>query len=146
MCNTIHKMDATKNSSSYATIPLPNIIKARLKRWKSKQNEYKLLQPNDYNNDGYICTQADGSLIKPNYVTQHFKRLLKNNNMPIIRFHDLRHSSAGYLKYLGFDLKDIQIWLRHGDISTTANIYLSLDMDAKRVIADNLDRRFANFK
>ena len=82
--------------------------------------------------------------MKPSYISQHFKILLKNNNMPHIRFHDLRHSSAGYLKHLGFDLKDIQTWLRHSSIGTTMNI-VNLDMDAKRSIADNLNQRFENF-
>jgi len=68
--------------------------------------------------------------------------MLKKNSMPLIRFHDLRHSAAVYLKYLGFDLKDIQTWLRHKDIQTTMNIYLNLDMDAKRNIANSLNERF----
>jgi len=122
------------------------MIKSKLKWWKAQQAKHKFLQPNDYDNEGYICTQIDGSLIKPHYVSGHFRRLLKNNNLPPIRFHDLRHSAAGYLKYLGFDLKDIQTWLRHGDIQTTMNIYVNLDMDAKRGIADSLNERFAAFR
>jgi len=65
--------------------------------------------------------------------------------MPHIRFHDLRHSSACYLKYLGFDLKDIQIWLRHKDIQTTMNIYMNIDMEAKTEIANKLNDKFSNF-
>jgi len=61
--------------------------------------------------------------------------------MPHIRFHDLRHSSASYLKYLGFDLKDIQTWLRHKDIQTTMNLYTHLDMEAKESIADTLSAK-----
>jgi integrase len=68
--------------------------------------------------------------------------LLKKSGMPHIRFHDLRHSSANYLKFLGFDLKDIQTWLRHKDIQTTMNIYVDLDMAAKSNIANNLDAKF----
>ena len=49
------------------------------------------------------------------------------------------------MKYLGFDMKDIQPWLRHGDIGTTMNIYVNLDMDAKRNIADSLNQRFESF-
>jgi integrase len=142
---TIHKTDSTKNDSSYAVIPLPNIIKSRLEEWKFKQDKFKLLQPSDYNDNGYICTQINGNLINPHYVSRHFKLLLKQNNMPSIRFHDLRHSSAGYLKYLGFDMKDIQTWLRHKDIQTTMNIYVSLDMAAKRNIAESLNERFKRF-
>jgi integrase len=66
--------------------------------------------------------------------------------MPKIRFHDLRHSSAGYLKYLGFDLKDIQMWLRHSDIQTTANIYLDSNMEAKTNIANRINAKFQGFE
>jgi integrase len=65
--------------------------------------------------------------------------------MPRIRFHDLRHSSASYLKYLGFDLKDIQIWLRHSDIQTSMNLYTHLDMATKTEIAERLDARISKF-
>ena len=55
------------------------------------------------------------------------------------------HSSARYLKYLGFDLKDIQTWLRHGDIRTTMNVYVDLDLEDKRSIAKDIEQRFQNF-
>jgi len=55
------------------------------------------------------------------------------------------HSAAGFLRHLGFDMKDIQTWLRHGDIGTTMNIYVNLDMAAKNTIADNLNQRFEKF-
>ena len=59
--------------------------------------------------------------------------------------HTLRHSAAGYLKHLKFDLKDIQMLLWHGDISTTGNLYLHFNMEAKNAIADNLNEQFQNF-
>jgi len=96
---------------------------------------------NDYIDEGYVCTQIDGGLLKPHYVSAHFKLLLAKHKMPPIRFHDLRHSSACYLKYLGFDLKDIQIWLRHKDIQTTMNIYMNIDMEAKTEIANKLNNK-----
>jgi integrase len=139
------RMDSTKNDSSNADVPLATIITDNLKRWKSQQLQHKQLQPHDYIDEGYVCTQIDGSLIKPHYVSAHFKILLAKHKMPHIRFHDLRHSSARYLKYLGFDLKDIQIWLRHGNFQTTANIYMNLDMDEKRGIADTLNGKFQKF-
>jgi len=42
-------------------------------------------------------------------------------------------------------MKDIQIWLRHKDLQTTMNIYINLDMDAKKNIADKLNEKFENF-
>ena len=138
----IHQHDRTKNDSSNATFPIPEKILRELEGLKSYQQEMKMLQPNDYHDSDYIFTKPNGELLSPDYISQHFKLLLEKNNMPHIRFHDLRHSSASYLKALGFDLKDIQVWLRHKDIQTTLNLYTHLDMEAKTNIADSLDSKF----
>jgi len=116
-----------------------------LNRLREKQTQDKLLQPNDYIDEGYIFTKTDGQLIAPTYVTKHFKDIFIKNNLQVIRLHDLRHSTASYLLHLGFSMKEIQMWLGHGDIGTTMNIYVNLDMEAKNSIADNLNMRFQNF-
>ena len=141
----IYRRDSTKNDSSNAILPLPNLIKSRLIKWKEEQKRRKLLQPDDYIDSNYVNTMFDGSLIKPDYVSRHFKLILAKSGLPMVRYHDLRHSSASYLKYLGFDPKDIQTWLRHADIQTTMNLYTHLDMTAKQGIANTLDARIAGF-
>jgi integrase len=143
---TIHIGDRTKNDSSYSVLPLPGRLKTHLLAWKEKQTRWKSLQPNDYIDSDYICTNFNGALLKPDYPSHHLKRLLIKTELPLIRFHDLRHSSAGFLKHLGFDLKDIQVWLRHSDIQTTGNIYLDLDMEAKQEIANKLEARMVKLK
>ena len=47
------------------------------------------------------------------------------------RFHDLRHSCASVLLAQGVPMKQIQEWLGHSDMSTTANIYSHLDAVTK---------------
>lgn len=51
--------------------------------------------------------------------------------MPHIRFHDLRHSCATLLFAQGVPMKEIQAWLGHSTIGTTANIYTHLDENSK---------------
>jgi len=143
--DTVYKNNRTKNDSSNATFPMVDMIAAKLRKWRERQAYYKSLQPNDYIDEGYVCTYEDGRLFAPEYISQHFALLLRKNDMPRIRFHDLRHSSASYLKYLGFDLKDIQTWLRHKDIQTTMNIYTHLDMEAKSNIAHSLEAKLRTF-
>ncbi len=48
-----------------------------------------------------------------------------------IRFHDLRHSCVTLLYKHGVGMKDIQEWLGHSTIATTANIYTHLDYSSK---------------
>ena len=57
--------------------------------------------------------------------------MLEENGLRRIRFHDLRHSCASLLYANGVSLKDIQEWLGHSNISTTANIYTHLDFNSK---------------
>lgn len=48
-----------------------------------------------------------------------------------LRFHDLRHSCASLLFANGVSMKDIQVWLGHSTLATTANIYTHMDEDKK---------------
>lgn len=79
----------------------------------------------------YIYVDEMGERIKPGYVTQTYQKVLKRNNLKVIRFHDLRHSCATLLYNNGVDLKYIQHWLGHSTITTTANIYTHFDYSRK---------------
>ena len=141
----VHKNDRTKNESSCSIFPMSERVAYELEKWRDRQLDLQSLQPNDYFDSDYVCTHEDGRLLSPDYVSHHFSLLLRKNKMPSIRFHDLRHSAASYLKSLGFDLKDIQTWLRHKDIQTTMNLYTHLDMSAKTNIANMLDAKLETF-
>ena len=60
------------------------------------------------------------------------------------RFHDLRHSVATLLHSAGSDLKDIQGWLGHAELSTTADIYAHLLFSSKVGMANAMDKIFAD--
>lgn len=95
------------------------------------QSENKVLVGRSYADRGYVCVNPDGTPIRPDYVTHHFRRKLEEGGLPPIRFHDLRHSAVYASRKGGCDAKDIQCWLGHSDVSTTLNVYghlLSGDM------------------
>lgn len=80
-----------------------------------------------------------GTLISPHYLTSAFPKLLDKNGLRHIRFHDLRHSCASLLLANDVPMKQIQEWLGHSDISTTANIYSHLDYKSKLTSANVMD-------
>ncbi len=130
---TLVLADTTKTKSSYRTLPLVAPFEAILKRMKAEQEENRKLCGNCYCQDylGYIYVNEIGELIKPGYLSSHVPAVLKEHNMPPIRFHDLRHSCASLLFSQGVSLKEIQAWLGHSTIGTTANIYTHLDENNK---------------
>lgn len=112
--------DRTKSKSSYRTLPLMEDMEKLLLKEKAKQDENKKIFGNTYKNEeNYIFTDEQGNLIKPDRVSRRFKKLLEDNNLKMIRFHDLRHSCATLLLSLGHTLEEIQIWLGHSTIKTT---------------------------
>ncbi len=124
--------DRTKTNSSHRTLPLLEQVEQELLLLKAKQEENKKIYKNCYNNRylDYICVNEMGTLLNPDYVSHKFRKILKANNMKIIRFHDLRHSCASLLLANGVHLKQIQVWLGHSNYNTTANIYAHLDTNA----------------
>ena len=108
-------------------------------------NQLKLLSFGDcYIENDYIFKWENGVPYNPDYITSKFSKILKHNDLPHIRFHDLRHSCASFLLTKGFSLKDIQDWLGHADFSTTANFYAHLDIGRKKSIAQSMSNSFSD--
>ena len=130
--------DRTKNESSCRSLPLVPQFRELLLRMKERQNQCRKLCGSCYIDSGYIYVNDLGIPYKPNFVTQHFKVLLKKNGLRDIRFHDLRHTCASLLLKNGVSMKEIQEWLGHSDYSTTANIYAHLDTTSKNTSASKM--------
>ena len=109
-----------------------------LGRIKAEEEENQRLFGKAYQKNDYVFKWPDGRTFAPDYVTHHFSKMLERYGMPHIRFHELRHSCASLLLNNGCGLKDVQEWMGHSDIQTTANIYGHLDTSRKQSLADKL--------
>lgn len=141
---TVIDKERTKTKSSYRTLPLTAEIAGYLKALKKKQIENKLFWGDGYTQNDYVIKRETGEPFRPDYLTERFGKLIKRFGLPKIRFHDLRHSAASLLLENGFSLKDIQEYLGHGDISTTANIYAHVQFKAKQNMAESMGKAFSS--
>lgn len=124
--------NTTKNQASHRTYPMTPEVKQMLLAIREKQRDMKEVIGDCYVDSGYVFTWEDGRLLNPDYVTRKFSQILKANDLPHIRYHDLRHTTASLLIDKGYDLKRVSEWLGHSDIGTTANIYGHLSFDNKK--------------
>ena len=127
--------DKTKNASSRRSFPLTDEARAIFLQAKVDEDSNRRLMGKGYQQNDYVFKWPDGRPFSPDYVSRHFSILLKNNGLPHIRFHELRHSCASLLLNQGFTLKDVQEWMEHSDIKMTANIYGHLDVARKQNMA-----------
>ena len=119
-----------KTKSSYRTFPLTPEVEMALIAEKERQIQNRKKYRSKYNKEylNFVFVNELGDLRKPNTVSQHFSRnILQRHKLKKIRFHDLRHTCATLLLDGGVSLKDIQYYLGHSQLATTADIYTHRD-------------------
>lgn len=140
----LYKSDKLKNETSNRILPLlPQAENLLLEKKRQIENNKTMLDK-QYDNQylDYVCVDNMGRLIRPGRLTHSFCKILKQNNLKHIRFHDLRHSCASIMLANGVPMKQIQEWLGHADFSTTANIYSHLNYSSKLNSANTISNVF----
>lgn len=129
-----------KTNKSIRSIAIPQIVVKELKRHKILQKENKLKFGSSYQDSGMVCTLEDGTMINPKNLSRDFHRILENNNLPVVRFHDLRHSHASLLVKLGVQPKVISERLGHSNISITMDLYSHVYSETDREVANMFEK------
>ena len=113
-----------KTEASVRTLPLIPHIEKMLKKRMMLEMQYSQILKSDFDRtfDGFVCRDNTGAIITPEYVTRHFKMIIKKFNLRPLRFHDLRHSCASLLLASGVSMKAIQDWLGHSTFNVTIPI------------------------
>lgn len=131
-----------KTKASQRTLPLIPEIEKRLKERYFLEQHYAHLLKGDFNREyeGFVCRDNLGKLITPDFISTHFRYIIKKYGLKKIRFHDLRHSCASLLLANGVPMKAIQEWLGHSTFHVTADFYSHLDYNSKISSAETIAR------
>ena len=83
------------------------------------------------NDDFYVLTN-EATPTEPRTYRNYYKQLLKQLNIPNLKFHGLRHSFATRCIESQCDYKTVSVILGHANISTTLNLYVHPNMEQKK--------------
>jgi integrase len=86
-----------------------------------------------------FCNSTGGPLRRTHFHVNHFKPLLDVADLPVIRFHDLRHTSATLLLAAGVHPKVVQERLGHSQIGITLDTYSHVVPTMQLEAASKLD-------
>ena len=91
-----------------------------------------------------MFTWEDGRAFNPGYITRSFKKIVLGSEQldHTLTLHSLRASCASMLIHNGADIKDVQKWLGHSDVSTTLNIYTRTNKAQQLKVANNMSALF----
>jgi integrase len=126
--NTITRFDkyvekGPKSESGERTIKVPKFVIDLMESYKTSQKIVSIR----------VCDK-----FKPDAYTKHFKKLLIDNKLPIIRFHDLRHFNGTIM--MKYHIPDVVAAGRLGHASTqTTKIYQHSGSELDQLAADVLE-------
>lgn len=109
-----------KTKNSFREIPMSKELLALVKPLKKVVN------------DEYYVLTNEPSPTEPRTYRNYYKRLMKELEIPELKFHGLRHSFATRCIESNCDYKTVSVLLGHSNISTTLNLYVHPNMEQKK--------------
>ena len=104
------------------------------------QLELRLVAGPDWRDENLVFPDAHGRAQRGKHVLQrHFTPLLTRAGLPLIRFHDLRHTAATLLLHQGINPKVVSEMLGHSNITMTLETYSHVLPDMQESATTALD-------
>lgn len=135
-----------KTDTSYRVIPVLPVIMDRIRKHKVEQNKIKLQVGKDYNPHNLVFTNSFGAPVAFRTFSRSLERVLKDNDLPILSPHELRHTFATRGLEAGMDMKELQELLGHSSMKLTSDLYTHVLIKQKRKAIDKTSHLFDNLK
>ncbi len=113
----------TKTTTSDRTIRLPRVVFDLLKEYQGWQEKQKDRIGDTWFKSDRLFTTYDGHPIHPDSITGRFSDFIKQNNLPKVTIHSLRHTNITLLIMAGVPLRTVARRAGHASTATTSVIY-----------------------
>lgn len=124
-----------KTDSSERELDIPDYVFEEILKERKKYEKTRNRWKNYFQDLDYICCSLYGRPRSKSYASTHFKKLLKDNNLPDIRWHDLRATYATILLKNNHNPKAVSKLLGHSKEIITVDVY----GDKQKIIEDCLE-------
>ena len=124
-----------KTESSFRILPIPDYVFEEILKEREKYEGNKSRYGTRFRDMGYICCSEHGIPRSKSYHWRHYKKLLAENGLPDIRWHDLRSTFCTLLLKNDFNPKAVSKLMGHAKEIITMDVY----GDNKGIIADGTE-------
>jgi len=138
----------TKTEAGNRILDIPPQLMERLRLRRLQAREQRLSAGSAFLDDPYLISKNEfGAPYYPNYYSQKFRKLLREENLRRIQFHKLRHVNASLMAAQGIQPKTIQARLGHEDAKFSLDVYTHAmeesNKQAAQIIGDAIYQRAA---
>lgn len=132
-----------KTKTSTRKVFLPKTVAEMLKERYQEIQEYKELFGDEFYDYNLVFCNANGRPIENQIITRALQKLIKENDLPPVVFHSLRHSSITYkLKLNGGDIKSVQGDSGHAQVKMVTDVYSHILDEDRRLNAQRFEETF----
>lgn len=124
-----------KTPSSYRDLPIPDYVFEAILEQRKMYERNRSRRTTVFDDSGYICCSVTGKPRSKDFHWTHYKKLLEENNLPNIRWHDLRSTFCTILLKNDFNPKAVSKLMGHAKELITMDVY----GDKRGIIADCVD-------
>jgi integrase len=135
---------ATPKSGKSRSVALGTVAVSALREHRKRQAQEQLLVGGDWRDLGLVFSTEFGDFLSPTTLRLALRRTLTRARLPIIRFHDLRHSAATLMLSRGVHPKMASEMLGHSTIAITLDLYSHVTANMQRQAADAIDAALAD--
>lgn len=125
-----------KTKAGRRTVPIDALTAAVLHDHWLRQQRDREAWGVGWQDAGLVFAREDGSALRPETVSRRFRQLSVSAELPPIRFHDLRHTSASLALGAGVAMKVVSDRLGHSTLGITADLYTHVAPALARAAAD----------
>lgn len=115
--------DDTKTESSARAAYIPKTITSILKEYKAWWEAEREKAGDKWTETNRLFIQWDGKPAHPDTISQWFPEFIRNNNLPYLTYHGLRHTYGSILLAMGMDLESVAALLGHENIQMLVQTY-----------------------
>lgn len=145
--NTVLVLKTPKTKTSVRKVFLPKTVAEMLVKWKEGQQEYKEIFGDEYMDYNMVMASPIGRPYEGCHITRGLKKVIRDNGLPDVVFHSLRHSSITYkLKLNGGDIKSVQGDSGHAQSKMVADVYSHILDNDRCINAQRFESEFYSGK
>lgn len=128
-----------KTADSVREIALPAFAMTELRRWQNEAKERLEDAGRELRPDDFVIIKPNLEPPETHAFAKGVKAALTALGLPLVTFHDLRHTHATWLLESGVDLKTVSQRLGHSSITVTADVYSHVTRKLQREAVGKLE-------